>query len=156
MLAFALPFLAAAGVTPPMLARGTVSVDIAGVPVTDVDLNGPLGVIQAFTDQGRTVLAIDGSQDWSLVDGCFDYIRAQPSRWASLTGDVLATGAARQSVNLTLREGGALINEYPGDPWKWWAWATLGSVSAALLATAGILLRRKRSRPVLGRTAGEP
>lgn len=147
--------LAAAGLKPPMLSQGADSVDIDGVPVTDVDLNGPLGVIQAFSDQGRTVLAVDGSQDWSLVDRCFDYIRAQPSRWASLTGDVVATGAAGQSVNLTLREGGSLINEYPGDPWKWWAWATLGSVSAALLATAGILLRRRRNRPMVEQSAGE-
>ena len=138
--------LTARGLTPPLLSRGVNSVDIEGVPATDVDLNGPVGVIQAFSNRGRTVLAIGSSQDWALVDRCFDYIRAQPSRWASLTGDVVATGSAGQSVNLTLREGGALLNEYPGDPWKWWTWVTAGVVTTACLAGAGILLWRKRIR----------
>lgn len=142
--------LATAGLQPPMLARGSDTVDIDGAPATDVDLNGPVGIIQAFTNQDRTILAVSASQDWSLVTRSLDYIRAQPSRWASLTGDVVATGAAGKSVNLTLREGGALINDYPGDPWKWWAWATAAATAAALGAT-GILLRRNRRR----RSGGE-
>lgn len=142
--------LAAGGLTPPMLSEGADAVDINGVPATDVDLSGPLGVIQAFSDRGRTVLAVDASQDWSLVDRCFDYIRAQPSRWASLSGDVVATGPAGRSVNLTLREGGALINEYPGDPWKWWTWMTVAAVTTAVLVTAAFLLWRSRVRPTPG------
>ncbi|MGV0993326.1 MAG: hypothetical protein ACOYB7_13860 [Mycobacterium sp.] len=138
--------LASRGLTPPLLSQGANSVDIEGVPATEVDLNGPVGVIQAFSNHGRMVLAIGSSQDWTLVERCFDYIRAQPSRWASLTGDVVATGSAGQSVNLTLREGGALINEYPGDTWKWWTWLTSGAVSAAILTSAGILLWRRRVR----------
>lgn len=138
--------LAATGWKPPMLSQGADSVDISGVPSTDVNLQGPVGVIQAFSDQGRTVLAVGASQDWSLVDRSFDYVRAQPARWASLTGDVVATGTAGHSVNLTLREGGSLINEYPGDPWKWWTWLTAGSAAAALLVTGGILLWRRRVR----------
>lgn len=145
------PDLAAAGLTPPMLAQGSDTVDIDGVPATDVDLNGPVGIIAAFSHHGRTVLAVSASQDWSLVDRSVDYIRAQPSRWASLTGDVVATGAAGKAVNLTLREGGALINDYPGDPWKWWTWATLAGVAGAVLAAGGILLRRSRGHRARGR-----
>lgn len=135
-----------AGLKPPMLSQDADSVGIEGKTVTDVDLNGPLGVIQAFSDHGRTVLAVDATQDWSLVERCFDYIRAQPSRWASLTGDVVATGPAGGTVNLTLREGGALIDEYPGDSWKWWTWVSAAAVNVALLASAMILLRRRRTR----------
>ena len=138
-----------------MLSQGPGPVDIDGVPATSVDLNGPVGVLQAFSTQGRTVLAIDASQDWSLVDRCFDYIRAQPSRWASLTGDVVAAGAAGQSVNLTLREGGPLIDEYPGAPWKWWTWATVGSVFAALLVTGAILLWRRKNRRAVDQPGGK-
>lgn len=138
--------LSRAGLTPPILARGTASVEIDGTTSTDVDLNGPVGVIQAFSEGGATILAIDGTGDWSLVDSCFDYIRALPSRWASLTGDVVATGALRRTVNLTVREGGALADEYPGDRWKWWTWATAASVAVALCGSAGILLWRVRAR----------
>ncbi len=138
--------LAAAGLTPPMLSRGVDSVDVVGATSTDVDLNGPVGVIQAFGSGGRTVLSIEASEDWSLVDRCFEHIRAQPSRWASLTGDVVAAGPAGQTVNLTLREGGALVDEFPGEGWQWWSWATLGSVVTALLIAGGSLLRRNRLR----------
>lgn len=138
--------LAAAGLKPPMLSRGVGSLDIDGVPATDVDLNGPVGVIQAFSNQGRTVLAIGASLDWSLVDRCFDYIREQPSGWGSLTGDVVATGAEGISVNLAIREGGALIDEYPGDPWKWWAWTTLTVFAVSVLGAAWILLGRRKAR----------
>jgi hypothetical protein len=138
--------LARVGLEPPMVSQGADSVDISGSPATDIDLNGPTAVVQAFSDHGRTVLAIDAAGDWSLVDRCFDYIRSLPSRWASLTGDVVATGAAGHSVNLTLREGGALVNRDPGGGWRWWAWATAASVAAALLTTAGVLLWRRRVR----------
>jgi hypothetical protein len=122
-------------------------VEVTGSIATDVDLKGSLGVVQAFTDNGRTVLAISGSGDWSLVDASFDYIRALPNRWASLTGDVVATGAARETVNLTVREGGGLVNEYPGDPWKWWAWATMAlGAFVVVAATTWVLIRRRRVR----------
>ena len=80
----------------------------------------------------------------------FDFIRALDSRWASLSGDVVATGSAGQTVNLTLREGGALANEYPGDSWRRWALLGAGAVVTILLGTAVALLwRRRRAR--LGR-----
>lgn len=138
--------LAHSGLRPPILSQAADSVDIGGAISTDVNLNGPLGVVQAFGDHGRMVLAVDASQDWSLVDRCFDYIRAQPSRWASLTGDVVATGPAGQTVNLTVRSGGAMVDEYPGDTWKWWAWTTAAAVAAALTVAGAILLRHKQSR----------
>lgn len=138
--------LSDAGLTPPLLAHGPDTVDISSAVSTDIDLDGPVGVIQAFSDRGRMVLAIDASQDWGLVDRCLDFIRTQPSRWSSLTGDVVASGPAGGSVNFVVREGGPLTNEYPGDPWKWWAWATVAVISAALLFSGGVFLRRVRRR----------
>jgi hypothetical protein len=137
--------LAQAGLTPPVSIGATVA--IGGTPTTDVDLNGPIGVIQVFSQQGRKILAINGTGDWSLVERSFDYIRSQPSRWASLSGDVVATGTAGQTVTLTLREGGTLLNEYPGDSWKWWALITAGASVAIVLGAIGVLWwRRRRAR----------
>lgn len=131
------------GFDPPMLAGPAGSVTVGGPEAAEFDLNGPVGVVQAFSDRGRTVLALTAAEDWSLVDRCLDYIWAQPSRWGSLTGDVIATGPAGRSVALTVREGGALADDYPGDGWKWWTWVTGGAVAAALLVTTSILLRRR-------------
>jgi hypothetical protein len=137
--------LAQAGLTPTVSIGTTVT--IGGTPTTDIDLNGPIGVIQVFSQQGRKVLAINGTGDWSLVERSFDYIRAQPARWASLSGDVVATGTAGQTATLTLREGGALLNNYPGDAWKWWALITAGVCTAIVLSTMGVLAwRRRRAR----------
>lgn len=134
-----------AAMTPPLLPGAPNTFAVNGSPQTNVDLNGPLGVVQAFTHNNRTVLAITGTGDWSLVDNTFDHIRGLPNRWASLTGDVVATGAAHQTVNLTVREGGALVNEYPGNPWKWWAVLSSAiGVSVAIAAVAVVLMRRRR------------
>ncbi len=138
--------LAAAGMTPTVLATKGTTVDITDTPSTGVDLNGPVGVIQVFTQRGRKVLAINGSGDWSLVGRSFDYIRGLDSRWASLSGDVVATGPAGQAVPLTLREGGPLINEYPGDGWKWWAVLSAAVSGAALLSAVVYVVRRRRPR----------
>lgn len=134
------------GFTPPVLPSESDSADINGTPFTDVDFDGPIGVIQAFSQRDRMILAINASHDWSLVDRAFDYIDMKPSRWASLSGDVVATGAVGRTVNLTVREGGTMIDEYPGDGWKWWTWATAGLVTAALVAAA-VLLRPRRRDP---------
>jgi hypothetical protein len=139
--------LTSAGLTPPVLPGEGNTVDIAGAPTTDVDLNGPVGVVQVFSHQGRKVLAINGADDWSLVGQNFDYIRALPSRWASLSGDVVAAGPAGQTVALTLREGGTLLNDYPGDSWRLWAKLAAASVVVILLgATIELLRRRRRAR----------
>ena len=132
------------GLTAPVSFDGSNTVGIGGATDTVVDLNGPVGVVQAFSHNDRMVLAINGTGDWALVQSSFDYIRSLDSRWASLTGDVVATGAASQTVTLTLREGGALLNEYPGDGWRWWALLSATAVVTALLATAGLLLWRRR------------
>lgn len=91
--------LASAGMNPPLLPGASTSAGVNGSPDTEIDVNGALGVVQSFTQNGRTVLAISGTGDWSLVDRSFDYIRGLPNRWSSLTGDVVATGPAgcRQS-----------------------------------------------------------
>lgn len=132
------------GLSAPVSFDGGNTVGIDGATDTVVDLNGPLGVIQAFSHNDRMVLAINGTGDWSLAQSSFDYIRALDSRWTSLTGDVVATATARQTVNLTLREGGALLNEYPGDGWRWWALLSAATIAAALLIAAGVLLWRRR------------
>lgn len=136
--------LTQAGLTPPVSVGASVTID--GVPSTAVDLHGPIGVIQAFSQQGRKVLAVNGTGDWSLVERSFDYIRSQPARWAALSGDAVVTGSAGQSVPLTVREGGPLLNEYPGDGWKWWAWLTAGIAAAILLGAAAAVLRRRHAR----------
>ncbi|KUI32354.1 hypothetical protein AU195_08870 [Mycobacterium sp. IS-1496] len=138
--------LAAAGMTPPLLPGAPNTFGISGSPETEVDFSGPLGVLQVFTHNARTVLSISGTRDWALVDDAFDHIRGLPDRWASLTGDVVATGAAHQTVNLTVREGGALVNEYPGDPWKWWAVLSLATGAAVTIAAVVFVLMRRRRR----------
>jgi hypothetical protein len=121
-------------------------VDIGGAPQTDVNLDGPLGVVQVFSQSGRKILALSGTGDWSLVGRSLEFIYALPSGWASLSGDVVATGSAGQTVSLTLREGGPLINEYPGDGWKRWTQLT-AAVSVTLLICVGtVLLWRRRMR----------
>lgn len=137
--------LADAAMPAPVLPGAPNTFGISGSPETDVDLSGPLGVVQVFTHNARTVLSITGTGDWALVDDTFNHIRGLPNRWASLTGDVVATGAAHQTVNLTVREGGALINEYPGDPWKWWAvLSSAVGVAVAIAAVVIVLMRRRR------------
>jgi hypothetical protein len=79
-----------------------------------------------------------------LVDDCFDYIREQDGRWASLNGDVVATGMSGKSVNLTLREGGALLNEQPGASWRGWVVASAVAAATVLIGSAGFAIFRRR------------
>ena len=139
--------LAQVGLRPTVLPGSGDAVDIGGAPQTDVNLDGPLGVVQVFSQSGRKILALSGTGDWSLVERSLEFIYALPSGWASLSGDVVATGSAGQTVSLTLREGGPLINEYPGDGWKRWTQLTT-AVAIALLVGAGAVLiwRRRRMR----------
>lgn len=136
--------LAGAGLTPPLLPGTSTSASVDGGLSTDIDVNGALGVVQAFTQNGRSVLAVSGTGDWSLVDTAFDHIRGLPNRWGSLTGDVVATGPAGKTVDLTVREGGGMINEYPGDGWKWWAWVSASAGAVILIAAAAFLVMRRR------------
>jgi hypothetical protein len=141
--------LAQAGMLPPVNPGEKNSVKVDGSPVTDVDLGGPLGVVQAFAHNNRTVLAIDANADWSLVDKSFDYIAQLESRWTSLTGDVVATGAAGVTVNLTIRDGGPMAHQPDlSTGWTWWLWATVAIGVLVVLAVAGLLIVRRRRAKV--------
>ena len=140
--------LADAGLRPPLLPADGDTVDVgtaAGAANTLVDLHAPLGMVQAFTDRGRAVLAVTGTGDWSLVDTTLDHVRGLPSRWGSLTGDVVATGIAGQTVTLSVNEGDSMPHQpAPSDGWRWWAWASVAAVgAAALVAGATVLIRRR-------------
>ena len=101
----------------PLLPGDRNTVEVNGSTATDVDLKGALGVVQAFTDiRGAPCWPYRAAVTGTLVDTSFEYIRNLPNRWATLTGDVVATGAAGETVNLTVREGGGLVNEYPRRP----------------------------------------
>ena len=139
--------LARAGMKPPLVPNGASDVGVNGDPATDLNLNGPVGAIQAFTSNNRTVLAISATGDWSLVDASFDYIRGLPSKWASVVGDVVATGSQARTVNMSVNEGGPMAHQpNPSAGWKWWGWLSLGVGVAALLIAATILVLRLRRR----------
>ena len=137
--------MAQSGLNAPIQPGDGNSVSINGAPVTAVDINGPLGVIQAFTDRGRTVLAVGGANDWSLVDRSFDFIRGQTDGWSSLSGDVIATGAKNVTANLMVREGGPMAHRpAPGAGWQWWVWLTIAVGAIAAVAVGAVLLLRQR------------
>ncbi|WP_099251295.1 hypothetical protein, partial [Mycobacterium sp. shizuoka-1] len=137
--------VARSGLKAPVTPGETNSVTVNGDPVTAVNLDGPLGVIQAFTDHSRPVLAVTANGDWTLVDRGFDYIRSQDNRWSSLSGDVIATGAKNVTVNLTVREGGPMAPRPVADPaWQWWIWLSGGALAVALVAAAGLIVYRRR------------
>ena len=137
--------VARSGLKAPVTPGETNSVTVNGDPVTAVNLDGPLGVIQAFTDHNRPVLAVTANGDWSLVDRGFDYIRSQDNRWSSLSGDVIATGAKNVTVNLTVREGGPMAPRPVADQaWRWWIWLSGGALAVALVAAAGLIVYRRR------------
>jgi hypothetical protein len=133
------------GLTATILAKGQDSAIVNGRPSTDLRLNGPIGVIQAFTDDGRVVLALSGEGDWSRVDRSLDYISTLENGWRSLSGDVVATGAENQTVNLTFREGNTFAQITPPSGWRWWMW-TSGAAALTLLLSAilGTVVRRRR------------
>jgi hypothetical protein len=130
------------GMDPPLNPAEPLRVD--GSTITEVDVKGALGVVQAFTQGDRMVLAISG--DDKLLERDFDHIRGLESRWASLDGDVVATGVEGDTVNLTIRSGGYLENQVvPSDTWKLWMWSTAAvSVVAALGVAAALIVRRRR------------
>ena len=125
--------------------------DVGSAPssaaTTLVDLHAPLGMVQAFTDSGRAVVAVTGTGDWTLVDATLDHVRGLPNRWGSLTGDVVATGIAGETVTLSVSEGDSMPHQpAPGEGWQWWAWASIAAVGAAAVAAgATVLIRRRRA-----------
>ncbi|STZ41383.1 Bacterial cellulose synthase subunit [Mycolicibacterium gilvum] len=144
--------LATAGVAPPMLSTGT-NVNVEGVPVTDIDIKGPLGVVQAFTHNDRVVLALDAGDDPELLDESLEYVWRLENRWATLTGDTIATGSAGTTVNLALVAGGPILPQPDfADGWKWWIWLTVSVGAVAAIAVCWIVICRLWRRR--GRTGG--
>jgi hypothetical protein len=90
------------------------------------------------------VLAIQASGDGALVDRTFDHIRGLEGGWAALSGDVVATGAAGDTVALTMRAGGPMAHLVIGDGWKWLTWFTMVVGIAAVLVVASVLIIRQR------------
>lgn len=134
------------GLRPPLLMPEASAVGVNGATVTDVDLGGSLGVVQAFAHNGRVVLAIDSTGGPQAADRSLAYIRGLDGGWSALNGDVVATGDAGEVVNLsmTTRQGMA---PPVGDGWRWWTWSTLGLIAAGLPTLAGIaLIRRRRAQ----------
>ena len=142
--------LARRGMPPPLLRTSEDAVDVEGTPVTGIDLNGPLGVVGAYPNNGRMVLAIDTSGGTGLLDQTFDYIRGLESRWATLTGDVVATGVAGSTVELSVRmdqqTAAPASTSTEGRPW--WTWVAVALAAAAVLAVAAaiVLVLRRRAR----------
>ncbi|MFS0898602.1 hypothetical protein [Mycolicibacterium litorale] len=142
------PELAQAGMSPPLAAEAPDRLTVGGTTATGVDFRGPVSSLQAFNDNGRTVLAVSGGGDWSLLDDSFRYVRELPQRWASLSGDVVATGAARETVNLTVAQGGPMAHQpAPGPGWQVWGWVSAAVVGLAALAAGAVFtVRYRRSR----------
>jgi hypothetical protein len=136
------------GMSPPLTLGASASVTISGTPTTDIDINGPLGTVQAFAHNDRTVMAITDSGDGLLAQKSLAFIRENESGWAGLRGDVVATGAAGDTVNLDIQ---GAPPQRPAEQLKWWTYLTLGATVAAALVVLGILLiRRRRHRPTAG------
>lgn len=130
--------------------------DVNGKLMTEVELNDPIGVIETATDGKRTVLAITAVQDWGLVDKGLDFIRASKGQWGALTGDVVATGTAGKSVNLTINQGGGWQDLTPAEGWSIWAWISLAVAALAVLASGAVFALRLRQRRNGRHEAPEP
>lgn len=134
------------GLNPPLTPgeRDELTVDSA-FRTTAVDPNGPIGFIQAFTQNGGTILDIQTTGADDLVDRTLDFISGLDRQWGSLTGDIVATGPTGQTVNLALREGDWIEPQVtPNEVWKWWLGITVAVGVAAAAAMAGVLIRRRR------------
>ena len=131
------------GLRPPLSLPGAGAVAVNGATVTDIDLGGSLGVVQAFSHNGRVVLAIDSTGGPQAADRSLDYIRGLDGGWSALTGDVVAAGDAAEVVNLSMTTRQAMVPPV-SDGWRWWTWSTLGLIAVGLPTLAGIALVRRR------------
>ena len=131
------------GLRPPLSLPGAGAVAVNGATVTDIDLGGSLGVVQAFSHNGRVVLAIDSTGGPQAADRSLDYIRGLDGGWSALTGDVVAAGDAGEVVNLSMTTRQAMLPPV-SDGWRWWTWSTLGLIAVGLPTLAGIALVRRR------------
>jgi len=131
------------GLRPPLSLPGAGAVAVNGATVTDIDLGGSLGVVQAFSHNGRVVLAIDSTGGPQAADRSLDYIRGLDGGWSALTGDVVAAGDAGEVVNLSMTTRQAMAPPV-SDGWRWWTWSTLGLIAVGLPTLVGIALVRRR------------
>ena len=131
------------GLRPPLSLPGAGAVAVNGATVTDIDLGGSLGVVQAFSHNGRVVLAIDSTGGPQAADRSLDYIRGLDGGWSALTGDVVAAGDAAEVVNLSMTTRQAMVPPV-SDGWRWWTWSTLGLIAVGLPTLVGIALVRRR------------
>jgi hypothetical protein len=131
------------GLRPPLSLPGAGAVAVNGATVTDIDLGGSLGVVQAFSHNGRVVLAIDSTGGPQAADRSLDYIRSLDGGWSALTGDVVAAGDAGEVVNLSMTTRQAMAPPV-SDGWRWWTWSTLGLIAVGLPTLAGVVLVRRR------------
>lgn len=111
------------------------------------DIRRGLGSIQAFADEprDRTVVLVTTSGAWTLVEPLFGYIDQRPDGWSSLTGDVLAAGAAGTVTNLSIGSEDSLqppVEE--GTDWRVWTAVGVGCVLFAALVAGALLVRRRR------------
>ena len=131
------------GLRPPLSLPEAGAVAVNGATVTDIDLGGSLGVVQAFSHNGRVVLAIDSTGGPQAADRSLDYIRGLDGGWSALTGDVVAAGDAGEVVNLSMTTRQAIAPPV-SDGWRWWTWSTLGLIAVGLPTLAGVVLVRRR------------
>lgn len=140
--------LSGRGLDPPVGIDGDGTVDVDGPTDTGVKLDGPIGLVQSFADNGRAVLAIAVPSKPRLADDSLTYIRRLDNGWSSLSGDVVATGAAGDTVSLSVRP-----DRTTGTPpasraeSSWSGLATLAAgAGALLLLIRGLISRRRRQR----------
>jgi hypothetical protein len=140
--------LARIGMPPPVAVDGSGTVQVDGAADTGARLNGPIALVQSFTQNRRAVLAIDVPDRQELADKNIDYIRGLDNGWSSLSGDVVATGAAGDTVTLTVRTEQQLGDR--ADDKAGWKWSVMATVAVAAGAAAvlfrGLILRRRQNR----------
>lgn len=140
--------------SPPVAVGADGTLDFDGTTDAAVRLDGPTAVVQTFADDGRAVLAVTVPDGAGSPDGqdlgamCLDYIRQRDNGWSSLSGDVVATGAAGDTVNLTIRNR-STARGTPGsrDGSTWSALTTfvIGAVAVFALVR-GLMSRRRRKQ----------
>lgn len=106
--------------------------------------------LQVFDDRGRTVLVASSTTSAPELDRTLAWLRAEPGRWASLSGNIVFTAPGQEPVTLasaTVATGAATESDDSG------AVARLLTIGGALvvvgLLVAGIvaLVRRGQHRP---------
>lgn len=144
--------LADAALDAPITAGSDAEVSASFAPRNHVTLDLPrgLGSMQAFADNGRTVVLVTTTGEWQLADSTLDYVEGLQRGWRDLTGDVVVTGPDGEPKNLTIRsQGPKLLTVDAGVRWLPWALVGGAAILVAMLALAanGIRRRRRASQP---------